>query len=205
MPGKAKVQREQMIMGALLLVFAVILARSLKQLGLLGKQPSAAAQKTVDAVEPEAPATTMKSAARDYRENFEPKTEAVKKDQKPAPAPGVAYTSQNLRDPLVSLLPKPKPPSPAAVNKPKVQAAEKPPAPLPPLMVKGLMWGGSKPQAVINGQLYSVGEVVDGATVKAIAADGVTFEFNGQTIQLGITNAVGKAASAARPYSYSRR
>ncbi len=202
MMSKAKVQRQQVIMGILLLVFGLILARSLKQLGFFGK-PVVAAQ-AVPSPETSTP-KSLTEVARNYRDRFEAKVKKIDESQAVSPASGAihAYTAQNLRDPLVSLLPtKPKP----VEQKPKLPLKEagKPVLKLPELMVNGLIWGGSNPQAVINGKLYSVGEAVEGATVTAIAADGVTLEFEGKIIQLSIV-VVGGEVGAAKPYQYSRR
>ena len=193
-------------MGVLLLVFGLIFSRSLKQLGFFGK-PEVNAQKAVAASKPGTP-MSLTEVAHNYRDRFEAKVKKMTESQAVSPTPGAAnrgpaYTAQNLRDPLVSLLPKPKPPE--QKPKPAVVAAEKGPLKLPELVVNGLVWGGSNPQAVINGKLYSVGEAVEGATLTAIAADGVTLEFQGQIIQLGIINSLGAEVPAARPYQYSRR
>jgi hypothetical protein len=185
MTNQAKVRREQVIMGVLLLVFGLILARSLKQLGFFGR-PEVNAQKAAAASTPAAP-NSLTEVAHNYRGRFEAKVKKMTESQAVSPTPGAAnqgpaYTAQNLRDPLVSLLPKPK--LPEQKPKPAVGEAEKAPLKLPELVVNGLVWGGSNPQAVINGKLYSVGEAVEGATLTAIAADGVTLEFQGQMFQI---------------------
>lgn len=91
----------------------------------------------------------------------------------------VAYTAETLRDPMMSLLP-----APAGTTLAESQAAAGGTQPSPteavaPLLVQGLVWGGGRPQALIGGRLYEVGEFIGGAKILAITRDGVTVSHGG--------------------------
>ena len=57
-------------------------------------------------------------------------------------------------------------------------------APPPDLKLQALFWGIPNPQAIINRQRVSVGDIVSGAKVTAIAKEGITLLINGQETQL---------------------
>jgi hypothetical protein len=50
--------------------------------------------------------------------------------------------------------------------------------PLPELKVQGLIWGGNIPQAIINGNVVAVGDVVNEARIEAIDRSGITVFFD---------------------------
>ncbi len=99
------------------------------------------------------------------------------------------YTASALRDPLRSLLAR----EPAGRPSPDQgssggYAVVSPPAPQPPAVtVQGLVWGGGTPQAIIDGQVYGVGEQVQGAIIVVIDDRGVEVEVQGQTFWLRIS------------------
>ena len=93
------------------------------------------------------------------------------------PPPAVAYGAEALRDPMMSLLPAPKSAEAAApaasgagATTAGAAASAEPVAP----SVQGLVWGGGHPQALIDGKLYQVGQMVGLAKILAITHDGVT-------------------------------
>lgn len=92
------------------------------------------------------------------------------------------YTALSFRDPLVSLLPN----EPVAVAaSPRLKMEPQAGAMgLPALAVQGMIWGGSVPQVVINGRVYTIGDDVEGARITAIDHRGVTVELNGRPVQL---------------------
>jgi hypothetical protein len=49
------------------------------------------------------------------------------------------------------------------------------------LTVTAIFYSAANPRAMINGNLYSVGDNIQGVTVKKIDRDQITFEWNGQT------------------------
>ena len=98
----------------------------------------------------------------------------------PAPAHQVASKANTDEkspcDPLVSLLPKPVT-KPVIATKPSqaVSPVVKPPS----LAISGLIWGGMRPQAIVNGKVYGVGDEVQGARIIEITREGVTVEVGG--------------------------
>lgn len=100
------------------------------------------------------------------------------------PWPSVAYEADEARDPLANLLlvknVSPAPMTPTTTSDGSEAAA---PAAPPTPTIQGLMWGGRRPQAVIDGKIYTVGETVQGVTIVAIDKTGVTGEFQGQPVR----------------------
>jgi len=96
------------------------------------------------------------------------------------------YTASAVRDPLQSLLPGESAPtasarSTAAHSRSHATRPPQPPPSLPTLLFQGRFWGGKAPIAIINGDVYGVGETVGGATIRAIDDRGVELEFGGAT------------------------
>ena len=81
------------------------------------------------------------------------------------------------RDPLASLLPKPVATSTTTKTSTPVPPVVKTPA----LVVSGLVWGGARPQAIVNGKVYGVGDEVQGARVLEITREGLMVEVGGKT------------------------
>lgn len=89
--------------------------------------------------------------------------------------PPVTYTAEALRDPMVSVLPAP---TPAAQEMPAGALEGK--AALPPApVVQGLVWGGGRSQALIDGQVYDVGDMIGQAKILAVTRQGVTVSIAG--------------------------
>lgn len=100
----------------------------------------------------------------------------------PAPQPSAEplYTASALRDPLQSLLP-PEESAAMSTTTDATAAMPMPQAPQPPPVValQGVFWGGAVPTAIINGQVYGIGDTVAGATIRAIDRRGIELEFQG--------------------------
>jgi hypothetical protein len=89
------------------------------------------------------------------------------------------YTASAMRDPLQSLLP---PEESVAMSTMMEATAPTPHAPQPPVVaLQGVFWGGAQPTAIINGQVYGVGDTVSGATIRVINRRGIELEFQGTT------------------------
>jgi len=96
----------------------------------------------------------------------------------PVPAPAVAGT------PIVATAVTRTNPPPAA--SPAVEAL-KLPLVWPRLTVSGLMGGGrTRSTVIVNGQMLTQGDTVDGAKIIAIEKHGVTFTFSGETRTLAV-------------------
>lgn len=94
-----------------------------------------------------------------------------------------AYTAYGLRDPFKNLLPQlappPLPASTAPAAGPVTQTSPPQGPPLPPLQIQGVLWGGPKPLAIINGKLYGIDDVVEGGKILSIDRQGITVDFHG--------------------------
>ncbi len=68
--------------------------------------------------------------------------------------------------------------------KPKEVVAQPVEAPViinpPVLKITGLVWNSKKPQAIINGMIVAVGEVVDGSTLVAVRKSEIDVMYKGQ-------------------------
>ena len=101
------------------------------------------------------------------------------------------YTASDLRDPLKSFLPQITPSSLGATSfqpggaggsgRSATSAAyQRPPA--PSLTVQGVVWGGPRPQAIINGRVYNIGDVVGGGKIVEINRHGVSLDVEGTRV-----------------------
>jgi hypothetical protein len=77
----------------------------------------------------------------------------------------IEYTSANLRDPFTLSLPQ------------ETVVVET--GPLPGFKIEGYVWGSSIPQAIIEGTVYSEGDMVKGAKIVKIDKTGITLLYNG--------------------------
>lgn len=107
-----------------------------------------------------------------------------------SPKSALIYSAQNLRDPLANLLPKPVP-APAVSEQAPVEEV-KPPEPPPQLLVKGIWWEAGRPKALINNEIYGIGESIGGARITAIARDGVTLDFHGEILHASVPSALSR-------------
>lgn len=111
--------------------------------------------------------------------------EAKPAGSEPAEAslPTVQYTADAFRDPLVSRLPSAASQQVIVIppeNHMPMPQLEPPP---PTFTIEGVVWGGPRPQAVIDGTVYDVGDTVQGARIMAIDRTGVTGTMLGRTIR----------------------
>lgn len=82
--------------------------------------------------------------------------------------PYLEYNAYHLRDPFEDLLTRKTEESRKAEAEMAVDTSP------PPLDIKGLVWGGKTPQAIINDKVVARGDVIDGAEIIDISKDGVT-------------------------------
>ena len=89
--------------------------------------------------------------------------------------PNIEYKAQDLKDPFQPPREEKKPEEePEAEIMPEVI----PEIPLPFLEIKGLVWGGNLPQAIINKKIVKIGDIIEGAQVIDINKAGVIISFN---------------------------
>ena len=187
-----KTQLEQRAVIGLLVVFLVVLVGAMKNTRIF-RASRAPAPQTAALMEHVDMSKTLPETLKEHWQRMEPAPEIQTQALRPASAASSAplYTAHHLRDPLQSLLPELPQPQTAQDTSGISQKAPVSQAPLPPLKVEGLWWETQQPRAIINGEVYGVGDQVSGATIKAIGRDGVTFEFDGRLVEVGIT--AGKA------------
>ena len=178
-PRKAKV--EQRIVLGLLVAFGCVVVGALKSVGVLGRRtpPARPLSQVAAGLQGESPEglTRLHERLTDARSEL---SEAFPNSVGSSETP-VQYTASELRDPLVSLLPAEQVPQTPAVL-PRVVAAAPPKASA--VTVQGMIWGGTRPQALIDGRLYNIGDVVQGARVVSIARGGVTVAIQDATFLL---------------------
>ena len=163
-PAKKTELQKRIVIGLLGVFLVTLIFKPLRRLGSFQSVRGGATMVT-EQVNASNPAETLIPSAP------EPQREAPR-----------TYTVQELRDPLTSLFPRPAPePVPAS---PASQTPEAPAIPPPPtLSVQGIVWGGSTPQAIINDQLYGIGDVVKGAKIVMIDREGVTMDYHGTALR----------------------
>lgn len=57
-----------------------------------------------------------------------------------------------------------------------------PPPPKPNFRVTGILWNSPRPQAIINGQVIDIGDVVDGYRIESIHPAGIEVSIRGVTM-----------------------
>lgn len=192
MEGAKKTKVERYIVLALLGVFALTLPGTLRSIGLL---------------RPRAPRGVVPMTSGDSQA-LAPVQASPGSTRTPLTSPPrAAYTAHTLRDPLQNLLPdesKPvvQPPTPQVPDRPTGQPlAQGAPSTLD---IQGLIWGGPEPKAIINDEVYGVGDVIQGATITSIEQEGITMESGGHTTVVSIGQGAGKPPSSFVP-PYGRR
>jgi hypothetical protein len=97
--------------------------------------------------------------------------------------PNIEYKAGESRDPFQS----PQKEKQIKGQLPQKQIQEKP---LPALAVKGIVWGGKFPQAIINNRIVKIGDNVDEVQIVDINKSGVTVSFENRQYNLPSTTAV---------------
>ena len=174
-----KAQLQKGIVVVLLLAFAWTFGGALRS---GGRRPVAPPVSQVAA--PNQTMPMLPDAIKKYHAQYETPEGRENDELLPAPPPEtVAYTAGSLRNPMVSLLPKPvEEPAPAetaSANAP-AETLRRPPT----VQVQGIIWGSSRPQALIDGSLYEVGDTVAGAKIVSIDRAGVTVGIGRTTFTL---------------------
>lgn len=97
-----------------------------------------------------------------------------------AARPVMEYESAKLRDPFKAYLIKGEPSQAPREN----ADLANPEFDLSKLKVQGIIWGGRAPQAIINDQVLSIGDFIEGAKILSIEKKGITLSFNGAVLDL---------------------
>ena len=195
MDATKKVTHEQRIVIGLVVVFAVVLVSTLKQMGILGRrsvglgrQPQVSAQPPNLMLPPKVGQISPSPEATHRVQTQDPVAAAPKSlDSGGMTKP--SYVAHSLRDPLKSLLlPQPASgvpdsgraePLSQSISRATTGDVPIPPASFPVLDIQGMVWGGTESQAIINHKVYAVGEQVSGMRIVSIDRNGVTVEREG--------------------------
>ena len=96
--------------------------------------------------------------------------------------PVMEYRADKLRDPFKGYLTKEElkevPQENADLIKPALDIDK--------LKVQGIIWGVKTPQAIINGNVLTIGDVVEGAEILSIDKKGITLSSNGVIFDLTV-------------------
>jgi len=101
----------------------------------------------------------------------------------------VKYSADSLKDPFEVYSEKKKEQEPEAKLKAK---------PLPPLTVQGIIWGTPLPQAIINGKVLKIGDMIDGVEITRIDKEGVEVFYAGRSYFLASPASGGKPQGGQR-------
>ena len=110
--------------------------------------------------------------------------------EQPAHAPSMAEIPYSFKNPFTSLLPKPEPEvtkeTAGAFEEPAPDIAQIPSAIIQPpqLQINGLVWNSDRPQAIINNDIVTIGDVVAEAKILDITRNGVRIEYKGEHFEI---------------------
>jgi len=113
------------------------------------------------------PAQEAALAAKDFENVVEEFSPATPEQLGAKVRPKVQYKADSLRDPFEGYIKK----KPGTVKGPKAQ--------LPPLVVQGVIWGTSLPQAIINNKVVKVGDKIQGVEIIKIEKGRIEVVFEG--------------------------
>jgi hypothetical protein len=94
--------------------------------------------------------------------------------------PVIEYKSSSLRDPFSTYFTKEEPKAATQVS----NNSMKPALDITKLRVQGIIWGVKNPQAIINDQVLSIGNTIEGAEILSIEKKGITLSSNGVVFDL---------------------
>ncbi len=195
MDAQRRADIEKKAVMVLLGVFVLTLAGSLRHLGFLGRDNLPAPVQ----VKMPTPLTNVSKTLETYHERMtgddqlrataEPGAGRVAEQASIPPR----YAASSGRDPMISLLPEVKPVDRRAAG-PWTSATTSTSEPTQPpvLRLQGVLLGGPVPQAIINNQVYRVGESINGARITAIERHSVQVEFNGVTTRYTTSSGSGR-------------
>lgn len=179
MDAAKKAAREKQIVIGLVALFAVTFVMGpMKTLGWFKPRPGpASGMETVTISKP------IGAVMEDFWKRVNPEVGPEARGSTVGSEAPAAYTAHKLRDPFKSLLPQASGGAEDLRADPPVSPAPPPPKrPAPELHVEGLVWGGPTPSAIIDGEVYRVGDALQDDTIIAITRRGVTLEHEGDRI-----------------------
>ena len=192
MDARTRAETEKKIVIALVGVFGLTLAGSLRSMGLFGA-PAAPAPVAPPAAASVVPLAGIQDTLQKFHERMSGDralTSAPAASSAPVGAP--RYAASSMRDPLKSYLPERPIEQRPTGSWQDGSSASSPVAPPPQLRLQGVLLGGPVPQAIINNKVYRVGESINGAKITVIERQGVMVEFNGVTTRYTTSGASGR-------------
>ncbi len=175
MDSGKKSQLQKGIVAALLLVFVWTFGGALKSLWN---------QRPASPVAADLQMAPLPDAIKAHQQRYDAPEGQEHQPIQPAASETIAYTADALRNPMVSLLPKPVE-GPGAVPADTVGSSPMDTVrQAPAVIVQGIIWGSNRPQALIDGVLYEVGDTIQNAQIVSIDRSGVTVNVHGATFAL---------------------
>lgn len=99
----------------------------------------------------------------------------------------LVYSADNFRDPFMPQIGKGSSESDRATSYGSTEETK-----FPDLKVQGMVWNSDMPQAIINNQVFNVGDEIEGAKIVEINKNGVRLIFKTKSYELKPTISVGK-------------
>lgn len=195
MAGERKAQLEQRAVLILLVLFVVVLVGSLKSVGVFGRNtPPPQAPEELPNLSPVVHQQVQGGLELGSASEGAP----LQLQVSGVPMPSVSYTALAARDPLVPMLPLVGGESGKPVD--AGEEAEVQPVPVVdrtstvsilgaspgPAALQGVIWGDGTPQAIINGEVYQLGDVLEQSQIVAINREGVTVRFQGRLYWMAV-------------------
>lgn len=190
MDAAAKTKREQQIVGALAVMLLVALAMQIKW---RAPQPAPGLAPMPGGLE----LPDVGRSIHGFRDRLDSMQESIAHPPKgEAALTPIVYTAEGLRDPLISLLPKPaEQPAessgpvqaiPLVPGRPGSMAQSQQSLGPPRVTIQGVIFGTSRPQAIIDRRVYGIGDEIQGAKIVAIEHGSVLFKMQDQFFRLGV-------------------
>ena len=194
-PTKKVETEKRLVLGLAALLVVIFITGPVKNMGFFGRRSHTKHAPSVAHPE-DSPAKKTRVQTDKVKTVHQPKGKTTARGAEPFTTAAL-YTAHELRDPLQTLLP-----APPTQPTPSVQ--EHRPAPVaeihpPALQLQGIVWGGKKPRAIINNEVYGMGDAVAGATITSIASGSVSLEFQGTTFSLTLSKGPARGAVSQLP------
>jgi len=120
--------------------------------------------------------------------------------------PVVEYKSGALRDPFQPAMEKKEEKVVQEVQQKQEKKIDliQPGSDIGNLKVQGIIWGGRIPQAIINDQVFNVGDTIEGIEILNIDKNGITLSSGGALNNLPVLGGAESPAAAGPPGSMER-
>ena len=182
--GKEK--KQQVMVLALLGVFAVVLMSSLKSLGVFGRKPQPATPVTAASQTSDQRADAVTQGAGEVDLETVLEGEPASAEGNGIPMPTIQYAADVTRDPLMAAFHVQNHTTPAEPAEGTSPDADSVPdvAPRrglgpPSIAIEGLIWRGRNPLVIIDGKIYQLGDMIGQSRIVAIDRDGLTVDLWG--------------------------